>query len=225
VPALAERLLGSPRLYAGGAREPAQSINFVTSHDGFTLHDLVSFNTKHNTANGENNRDGADDNRSWNCGHEGPTDDPTIKALRLRQMKNLLAINVLSLGTPMLLMGDEMGRTQRGNNNAYCQDNDISWLNWNGLLEHADLHRFVKGLIALRNQRESVRKAPQLSLEELMTQVRVQLHGIHLRQPDLQDNSHSLAVTASSLSGDLRMHFALNAYWEPLSFDLPPGLA
>lgn len=225
VPALAERLLGSPRLYAGGAREPAQSINFVTSHDGFTLRDLVSFNTKHNEANLEDNRDGSDDNRSWNCGAEGPTDDPAVNALRLQQMKNLLAITVLSLGTPMLLMGDEMGRSQQGNNNAYCQDNPISWLDWSGLHTHAELHRFVKGLIALRAQRESVRDAPSLSLEQLMTLVRVQLHGVHLRQPDLQNTSHSLAVTASSLSGDLRMHFALNAYWEPLAFELPPGLA
>ena len=225
VPALAERLLGSPRLYAGGAREPAQSINFVTSHDGFTLHDLVSFNAKHNEANGEDNRDGTDDHRSWNCGTEGPTDDPTVNALRLRQAKNLLAITVLSLGTPMLLMGDEMGRTQQGNNNAYCQDNAIGWLDWSGLQTHAELHRFVKGLIALRAQRESVRDAPALSLEQLMTLVRVQLHGVHLRQPDLHNTSHSLAVTASSLSGDLRMHFALNAYWEPLAFELPPGLA
>jgi glycogen operon protein len=125
----------------------------------------------------------------------------------------------------MLLMGDEMGRSQQGNNNAYCQDNPISWLDWSGLHTHAELHRFVKGLIALRAQRESVRDAPSLSLEQLMTLVRVQLHGVHLRQPDLQNTSHSLAVTASSLSGDLRMHFALNAYWEPLAFDLPPGLA
>ncbi|MFO0123712.1 MAG: glycogen debranching protein GlgX [Inhella sp.] len=224
VPALAERLLGSPRLYGDGQREPAQSINFVTSHDGFTLRDLVSHNAKHNRVNGENNRDGTDDNRSWNCGIEGPTDDPAINALRLRQMKNLLAITVLSLGTPMLLMGDEMGRSQQGNNNAYCQDNALSWLDWTGLDTHAELHRFVKGLIALRNQRESVRHAPHLSLEKLMTLVRVQLHGVHLRQPDLCDASHSLAVTASSLSGDLRMHFALNAYWEPLAFELPPGL-
>ncbi|MCZ8236744.1 MAG: glycogen debranching enzyme, partial [Inhella sp.] len=224
VPALAERLLGSPRLYGDGQREPAQSINFVTSHDGFTLRDLVSHNAKHNRVNGENNRDGTDDNRSWNCGIEGPTDDPAINALRLRQMKNLLAITVLSLGTPMLLMGDEMGRSQQGNNNAYCQDNALSWLDWTGLDTHAELHRFVKGLIALRNQRESVRHAPHLSLEQLMTLVRVQLHGVHLRQPDLCDASHSLAVTASSLSGDLRMHFALNAYWEPLAFELPPGL-
>ena len=221
VPALADRLLGSPQLYAARQREPAQSINFVTSHDGFTLQDLVSYNAKHNQANGEGNRDGSDDNRSWNCGTEGPTDDPAVLALRTRQVKNLLAINLLSLGTPMLLMGDEMRRSQQGNNNAYNQDNAISWLDWTALQDHADIHRFVRGLIGIRNLRESVREDHHLTLSELMARVKVQLHGVRLDSPDVSAESHSLAVTASSLSGDLLMHFALNAYWEGLEFELP----
>jgi len=144
-----------------------------------------------------------------------------VLALRTRQAKNLLAINVLSLGTPMLLMGDEMGRSQQGNNNAYCQDNATSWLDWTLLQRHAELHRFVRGLIGLRNLRESVRTDHHLTLTELMARVKVQLHGVRLDAPDTSAESHSLAVTASSLSGDLLMHFALNAYWEPLDFELP----
>ena len=130
MPRLAARLLGSPDLYGHEEREAEQSINFVTCHDGFTLNDLVSYNQKHNEANGENNRDGTNDNLSWNCGVEGPTDDPEIEALRNRQVKNFFALMLLAAGTPMLLMGDEVRRTQRGNNNAYCQDDDISWFDW-----------------------------------------------------------------------------------------------
>ncbi|HMW23234.1 MAG TPA: glycogen debranching protein GlgX [Burkholderiaceae bacterium] len=221
VPALADRLIGSPALYGERPREPAQSINFITSHDGFTLHDLVSYNHKHNDANGEANRDGHDDNRSWNCGAEGPSDDPEVLALRTRQAKNLLAINLLALGTPMLLMGDELLRSQQGNNNAYCQDNETSWLDWTLLKRHAEIHRFVRGLIRIRNLRESVRIDHHLTLEELIARVKVSLHGVQLGAPDLATDSHSLAITASSLSGDLLMHFALNAYWEALDFELP----
>jgi glycogen operon protein len=147
---LAYRLTGSSDLYQSDGRRPYASINFVTSHDGFTLHDLVSYEHKHNEANGEGNRDGTDDNRSWNCGVEGPTDDPEILGLRERQKRNLLATLLLSSGVPMLLGGDEMGRTQRGNNNAYCQDNEISWLDWD-LDEHrAALLEQTRNLIALR---------------------------------------------------------------------------
>ncbi len=221
VATLADRLMGSPDLYGARPREPAQSINFVTSHDGFTLEDLVSYDRKHNEANGEGNRDGSDDNRSWNCGVEGPTDDPAVLALRTRQVKNLLAITLLSLGTPMLLMGDEMRRSQHGNNNAYCQDDETSWLDWTLLQRHAGIHRFVQGLIRIRNLRESVRHDHQLTLAELMQRVNVQLHGVNQGAPDTSHASHSLAVTATSLSGDLLMHFALNAWWQPLDFELP----
>jgi len=221
VPRLADRLLGSPDLYGARPREPAQSINFVTSHDGFTLQDLVSYDRKHNDANREGNRDGSNHELSWNCGAEGPSDDPAVLALRTRQVKNLLAITVLSLGTPMLLMGDEMRRTQGGNNNAYCQDNETSWLDWTLLQDHAEIHRFVRGLIRIRNLRESVQHDHRLTLAELMDRVHVQLHGVRLGAPDTGHASHSLAVTASSLSGDLLMHFALNAWWEALDFELP----
>ena len=147
---LAYRLTGSSDLYQSDGRRPYASINFVTAHDGFTLNDLVSYEHKHNEANGEGNRDGTDDNRSWNCGVEGPTDDPEILALRERQKRNLLATLLLSAGVPMLLAGDEMGRTQRGNNNAYCQDNEISWLDWD-LDEHRTaLLEQTRALIALR---------------------------------------------------------------------------
>ncbi len=222
VAALANRLLGSPDLYGERPREPAQSINFVTSHDGFTLADLVSHDRKHNEANLEDNRDGTDDNLSWNCGVEGPTDDPAVLALRARQVRNLLAINLLSLGTPMLLMGDEVLRTQHGNNNAYCQDNPTSWFDWTALGRHADVRRFVQMLIRLRNLRESVRADHRLTLAELTARAQVQLHGVAIGDPDVSHTSHSLAVTAASLSGDLLMHFALNAWYRPLDFALPP---
>ncbi|HYJ93820.1 MAG TPA: glycogen debranching protein GlgX, partial [Vicinamibacterales bacterium] len=149
VPAIAARLQGSPDLYGHEEREAEQSINFVTCHDGFTLNDLVSYNQKHNEANGEHNRDGSNDNLSWNCGTEGPTDDVEIEAVRDRQVKNFFALALLAAGTPMLLMGDEVRRTQRGNNNAYCQNNEISWFDWSLLDVHADVQRFVKTLIRL----------------------------------------------------------------------------
>src|SRR3974377_1474266 len=133
VRAFADRLLGSPEVYGHEEREAEQSVNFVTCHDGFTLNDLVSYNQKHNEANGEQNRDGTNDDRSWNCGIEGPSNDLGTEKLRNRQMKNFLTLTVLSLGGPMILMGDEVRRSQCGNNNAYCQDNDISWFDWSGV--------------------------------------------------------------------------------------------
>jgi isoamylase len=146
----AYRLTGSSDLYQANARRPYASINFITAHDGFTLRDLVSYNEKHNEANGEVNRDGANDNRSWNCGVEGPTDDPKVNALRARQVRNFLTTLMLSQGVPMLLGGDEIGRTQYGNNNAYCQDNEISWYNW--AAADPKLLRFVRRLIRLRHR-------------------------------------------------------------------------
>ncbi|MEU6038693.1 glycogen debranching protein GlgX [Actinomadura sp. NPDC047616] len=150
MPEFASRLAGSSDLYADDGRKPFASINFITCHDGFTLHDLVSYDGKHNEANGEDNRDGTDDNRSWNCGEEGPTDDLEILALRERQKRNLLATLFLSQGVPMLSHGDELGRTQRGNNNAYCQDNELSWVDWEALLDQFPLLDFVRRLSALR---------------------------------------------------------------------------
>jgi glycogen operon protein len=155
---LAYRLTGSSDLYEHSGRRPYASINFVTAHDGFTLHDLVSYNDKHNEANGEDNQDGPHDNVSWNCGTEGPTDDAGIVALRARQKRNLLATLLLSQGVPMLLAGDEMGHTQQGNNNAYCQDNDISWLNWELEPSHVDLLEFTRFMICLFHRHPVLRR-------------------------------------------------------------------
>jgi isoamylase len=147
---LAPRLCGSPDVYNRAGRKPSASVNFLTSHDGFTMIDLVTYNVKHNEANEEGNKDGNPDNRSWNCGIEGPTEDPTINALRLRQVKNLLAILMLAQGTPLLVAGDERGRTQGGNNNAYCQDNEISWVDWTATPLSREIHDFTERCIQLR---------------------------------------------------------------------------
>jgi isoamylase len=155
---LAYRITGSSDLYARSGRKPYASVNFVTAHDGFTLHDLVSYNQKHNEANLEDNRDGTDNNRSWNCGVEGPTDDPAVNALRARQKRNFLATLLLSQGVPMLLAGDGIGHSQRGNNNAYCQDNEISWLNWEDPGVDHGLFTLVKKLIALRKNHSVFRR-------------------------------------------------------------------
>jgi isoamylase len=154
----ASRITGSSDLYQDDGRRPYASINFVTAHDGFTLNDLVSYNDKHNEANGEDNRDGADDNRSWNCGAEGPTEDEKINDLRARQRRNLLATLLLSQGTPMLLHGDEVGRTQQGNNNGYCQDNELSWVDWSLVEQNSDLLDFTRAVIELRRNHPVFRR-------------------------------------------------------------------
>ncbi len=158
LPELASRLTGSSDLYETSGRRPVASVNFVTCHDGFTLADLVSYDRKHNEANGENNHDGSDDNRSWNCGTEGPTDDAEINALRERQVRNFLVTLFFSQGIPMLLAGDELGRTQQGNNNSYCQDNEISWVDWDAAAKHSDLIEFVATLSALRRAHPVLRR-------------------------------------------------------------------
>ena len=158
LPELASRLTGSSDLYETSGRRPVASVNFVTCHDGFTLADLVSYDRKHNAANGENNHDGSDDNRSWNCGTEGPTDDAEINALRERQVRNFLVTLFFSQGIPMLLAGDELGRTQQGNNSSYCQDNEISWVDWDAAAKHSDLIEFVATLSALRRAHPVLRR-------------------------------------------------------------------
>ncbi len=225
VPRLATRLLGSPDMYGHEEREAEQSINFVTCHDGFTLNDLVSYDRKHNEANGEDNRDGSDDNLSWNCGAEGPTGDPAVEALRNRQVKNFMALTMIAAGTPMLLMGDEVRRTQRGNNNAYCHDGDISWFDWTLLQKHPDIHRFVKMLNAFRQRRDVVAEEAVLSLNELLRRSQIVWHGVELGRPDWGDSSHSLAFTLRSLRGRFLLHVMLNAYREPLTFEIPPVAA
>ena len=218
---LADRLVGSPEIYGHKEREAEQSVNFVTCHDGFTLNDLISYDQKHNEENGEGNRDGMNDNRSWNCGVEGPTDNPAVETLRERQAKNFLAVTVLSLGMPMLLMGDEVRRTQRGNNNAYCQDNETSWFDWNSVEKHAGLHRFVSLLLARRALRKIDGEQQRLTLNQLLRGAHKAWHGTKLNQPDWSQQSHSLALSASVWSENLFFHLILNAYWEPLEFDLP----
>jgi glycogen operon protein len=222
VPRLASRILASPDIYQHEGREAAQSVNFVACHDGFTLNDVVSYDRKHNEVNGEGNRDGSDDNRSWNCGVEGPTEDAGIERLRNRQVKNLLAITLLSLGTPMIQMGDEVRRSQGGNNNAYCQDNETGWLDWRLLERHADVHRFVKMLIRGRLRRDGNGAGPELALEELLRRARVEWHGAHWRKPDWSDDSRSLACTTWGGGDGHAFHAIFNAFWEPLAFDLPP---
>jgi len=221
-PAMAFRLTGSPDVYQREEREAEQSVNFVTCHDGFTLNDLVSFDTKHNVANRENNRDGSDDNRSWNCGAEGATDDPDIEWLRTRQIKNFLTITLLATGTPMLLMGDEVRRSQGGNNNAFCQDNELSWFDWTLVERHAEIHRFTKALIALRMNRDLPTERLDMTLTELLRRQPVQWHGVRLDAPDWGPQSHTLAGTVNLLGYRGQLHFIINAYWEPLSFEVPP---
>ena len=218
----ADRMIGSPEIYGHKEREPEQSINFVTCHDGFTLNDLVSYNEKHNEANGEANRDGANDNRAWNCGVEGPTEDPAIDRLRNRQVKNFMTVTLLSIGVPMILMGDEMRRTQGGNNNAYCQDNEASWLDWTLLKKHADVHRFVKLLTARRLLRGTEHERERMTLTRLIAEANKTWHGPRLSQPDWGDHSHSIAFTVELRQEKLVLHLILNAFWEPLDFELPP---
>ena len=219
--AVAERIMGSPDIYGQDRREPQQSVNFVTCHDGFTLNDLVSYNGKHNEANGEGNRDGGDDNRSWNCGVDGPTADPQVEALRARQARNLLAIQLLSVGMPMLTMGDEVRRTQGGNNNAYCQDSELSWFDWDQAGREAGLRRFVRELIRGRRTIQAVFGVrDETTLSDLLASADVRLSGVRFGQPDTGPDSHSIALTIGGHRSSL--HLVLNAYWEALDFELPP---
>jgi glycogen operon protein len=217
----ADRLLGSHEIYRHKEREAENSVNFVVCHDGFTLNDLVSYNQKHNEANGEENRDGSNDNRSWNCGIEGPTADPDIERIRTRQVKNFMTVTLLSLGLPMFLMGDELRRTQHGNNNAYCQDIETNWFDWSLLVKYADVHRFVKLLIARRLLRDAIPERQRMTLIQLIRDGIKGWHGVKLNQPDWSDHSHSVALSAQLPREALRVHFIFNAYWEPLDFELP----
>jgi isoamylase len=188
---------------------------------------LVSYNSKRNEANGEANRDGSDNNLSWNCGIDCPADDAELERLRRRQIKNFIVILLISVGTPMLQMGDEMRRSQRGNNNAYCQDNGVSWLDWGLRDRHQDLWRFVQSLVAqrLRWMGAGAEETFALSLNELLRRAEIDWHGVRLGSPDWADNSHSIACTLRSGRGLLPfwLHIMSNAYWEGLDFDVPPA--
>ena len=218
VQALATRLSGSPDLYQAGGRQPFHSINFVTCHDGFTLRDLVSYIEKRNLDNGEENRDGTDANWSWNCGVEGETADPAVNELRTRQVKNFLTLLLVSYGVPMLTGGDELARTQRGNNNAYCQDNEVSWLDWRLDAGREDLLRFTRLLIAFRRTQPALRRQRYDQDGSWF-----EFHGVRLNEPDWSWHSRSLAMFLRAVPGEAgdAVYIIANAYWEPLRFELP----
>lgn len=218
---VADRLVGSPEIYGHKGREAEQCVNFVTCHDGFSLNDLVSYNDKHNEANGEGNRDGSNDNRSWNCGVEGPTSDPQVESLRNRQVKNFLTVTMLSLGVPMIMMGDELRRTQWGNNNNYCHDDETNWLNWDLVTKHADVHRFAKQLCARRVLVDVEHERNRVSITRLLEQSQKAWHGVRLFAPDWSNDSHSVALEAVLANERIQVHLILNAYCEPLEFELP----
>jgi glycogen operon protein len=220
VSALATRLTGSADLYKGSGRSPYHSINFITSHDGFTLNDLVSYNQKHNTGNAENNRDGTNDNCSWNSGEEGASAKEEVNVLRRRQMKNFAALLMLSHGVPMITSGDEFGKTQKGNNNAYCQDNDISWLDW-GLLEaNCGLHRFFRELINFRKKHEIFRPT-SFENHDGEGVIDITWHGLKLNKPDWSSESRSVAMRLHSKECDDDIFLIANSYWKPLKYELP----
>jgi glycogen operon protein len=227
--AMGQRVQGSPDLYAWGGRGPTASINFITCHDGFTLADLVSYNYKHNEANGENNNDGGNDNHSWNCGWEGATDDPAINALRQRQMKNALAMLMVSQGVPMILMGDEVGRTQQGNNNTYCHDTELNWLDWTLLKTNAALFRFFKNCIAFRRAHPVLRGKTHLRHQDYVGSgyADITWHGIKAWNADWSGTSRILAfmLCGKHAKGgavvDNYVYVVMNMYWESLPFELP----
>ena len=228
----ASRFAGSSDLFASRGRRPTASVNLITVHDGFTLADLVSYDGKHNEANGEGNRDGTDDNRSWNCGSEGPTDDPDVIELRARQRRAMLATLLLSFGVPLLLGGDEFGRTQHGNNNAYCQDNPVTWFDWADV--DADLQVFTKQLIALRRAHPVFRRRRFLAGAEAPELRWYTPSGVAMTDENWSDpNGRSLCLyldgsddpdraADGTLLVDDDFLVMVNAWWEPLDFVVPP---
>jgi len=218
---LPNRLLASPDLYERDNLEPEQSINFVTCHDGFTLNDVVTYNSKHNEANREGNRDGSDNNLSWNHGEEGPSANPEIENLRARQVKNFLTMTLLSLGTPMLWMGDEVRRTQSGNNNAYALDSEVNWFDWSLVERQAGLLRFVSGLINLRQHYTVQPEDTDKTLAQILHEDSITWHGTSLNQPDWSPDSRVLAVTIASQDGARKTHMLFNTSAEPRDFELP----
>ena len=220
---LAMRIAGSPDLYPQPDRECHRSVNLITCHDGFTLADLVSYNEKHNAANGENGTDGSAENFSWNCGNEGATDDPSILALRRAQMRNFFTLLFLSQGTPMITMGDEVARSQQGNNNPYCQDNEITWFNWKQCEGNSDLLRFVQGYIAFSKTNPFLTSARSWYLPDASGKKEIAFHGVKLNHPDFSRESHSLAFSLRSDAVGAELYAIFNAYHEDLEFEMPPG--
>jgi glycogen operon protein len=224
---VATRLCGSSDLYETSGRSPQHSINFVTCHDGFTLWDMVSYNHKHNLANGEDNRDGMNDNNSWNCGVEGPTTNPEVLGLRSRQARNLMVTLLLSQGVPMLLAGDEFLRTQHGNNNAWCQDNDIGWVDWSLAVKNGDFLRFTREMIWLRKRHTALRRRSFFRGRgpHGHQPPDVIWHGVEPGQPDFGPNSRTLAFALDgSQTGrepDRDFYVAFNGWREPIGFRVP----
>lgn len=221
VNSFAARLLASPDIYLRLDTDINRCVNFVTCHDGFTLSDLVSYDRKHNEPNGENSRDGCNHNFSWNCGEEGETEDPAVQQLRWQQIKNFLTALFMSQGTPMLLMGDEIRHTQLGNNNAYCQDNELSWFDWDLVDRHDDLLRFVKKLIRFTKGLNIFREKEFLQVDRVGSKPYIIWHGQRLEQPDWSEDSHSLAFSLHHPYSEEHLHVIFNAYWKPLKFELP----
>ena len=223
VGSVAMRLAGSADLYEDRGHLPINSINFITCHDGFTLNDLVSYDYKHNEANGENNQDGIDDNSSWNCGVEGETDDPKIEALRKRQIKNFATILLMSQGVPMICAGDEVRRTQKGNNNAYCQDNEISWFDWKLVEKNSEIFRFFQLMIAFRKRYGSLGRRVFYNGEiNERGLADISWHGTKLFQPGWDNpNARALACTLGGFEGEADIHFMLNMHWKSLNFEIP----
>ncbi|WP_291986922.1 glycogen debranching protein GlgX [Candidatus Accumulibacter sp. ACC007] len=225
VPVMAERIQGSPDLYGWNERGPTASINFITCHDGFTLHDLFTYNDKHNDDNGEHNRDGGNDNHSWNCGAEGETDDAQVNALRQRMIRNALAILLMSHGVPMLLMGDELGRTQRGNNNTYCHDNELNWLDWTLRERNSDLFDFTRKMIALRKAHPLLRTGEFFGTSR--SPADIIWHGTQAWKADWSEDSRALAFLLrerqAGQGGNTTpvLYMAINSFWDALPFELP----
>ncbi len=218
--AFAQRMAGSPDLFRDSTRNPNRSINFITCHDGFTLNDLVSYNEKHNWANGEENQDGHNENESWNHGTEGVTNDPEIEALRLQQVKNFFTILLLSQGTPMISMGDEVRRTQQGNNNAYAQDNEISWMDWSLVEKNSDLLQYVQKLIRFHRNTEFFHENRFWNLPDDSETV-FDLHGTKLNHINWSKHSHAFAFTLFNAEYGKAIHIMINEYWEDLEFEVP----
>ena len=226
---IAQRIQGSPDLYGAGGRGATASVNFVTAHDGFTMMDLVSYNEKHNEANGEHNNDGEKDNNSWNCGWEGPTEDPGINFLRRKQIKNALAMMLVSQGVPMILMGDEVGRTQQGNNNAYCHDSELNWMDWSQVEQESDLLRFFQKCIAFRRAHPVFRNRYHLSGQDYLGSGAADItwHGIQAWKADFSTSSRVIAFMLDGRHArggsepDNSVYVAMNMYWDALPFELP----
>lgn len=224
---LSQGLQGSPDLYS--SRGTAAGVNFITCHDGFTLYDLFAYNGKHNEANGENNNDGNDNNYSWNCGWEGETEDPGINTLRHRQIKNALSLLMVSQGVPMILMGDEMGRTKYGNNNTYCHDNELNWLNWDLIDKNSDIYYFAKHIINFRRNHAVLRNRDHFrNMDYKGTGYPdISFHGVQAWNADWSESSRVLAImldgghAKNGFVRDDTIYIAVNMYWDALPFELP----